>query len=122
MARRPPCSAAKLPAKAHRATAGSPARALKDKIVFKGDADYEGMREFGIFNARKPNRYPEAIVMAESVDDVIAAVKLARAMGAEVTVFTTDEAKVAEAEKLATSSTQWKAAGDRMRAIVEASR
>jgi len=51
---------------------------LAKKIYFKGDPAYEIQRRGATFNARKPNRFPTAIVLAENVDDVIAAVKLAR--------------------------------------------
>lgn len=56
----------------------SGASALKGKIIFKGDKRYEAYRQAAVWNARKPNRFPEAIVMAESVEDVVAAVRLAK--------------------------------------------
>ena len=58
--------------------------ALKGKIYFKGDPAYEIQRRGATFNARKPNRFPTAIVLAENVDDVIAAVKLAKERGWQV--------------------------------------
>ena len=57
---------------------------LAKKIYFKGDAAYEIQRRGATFNARKPNRFPTAIVLAENVDDVIAAVKLAKERGWQV--------------------------------------
>jgi FAD/FMN-containing dehydrogenase len=75
------------------AATGSPARAaeaaalqkkLGDKLTLKGATGYEELRQYLIFNARKPKRYPEGIVMAESIDDVVAAVKLAKARGWQV--------------------------------------
>jgi FAD/FMN-containing dehydrogenase len=58
---------------------------LAGKIHFKGDARYEALRQAASWNARKPNRYPNAIVLAESDADVIAAVKLAGERGWQVT-------------------------------------
>src|SRR5262245_2167947 len=67
------------------ATAGSSVPALAGKIHFKGDAQYEALRQAATWNARKPSRFPNAIVLAEREDDVIAAVKLARERGWQVT-------------------------------------
>jgi FAD/FMN-containing dehydrogenase len=50
-------------------------------ILRRGDAGYEEARRDAIWNGRKPNRQPEAIVLAEDVDDVVAAVRLARDRG-----------------------------------------
>jgi FAD/FMN-containing dehydrogenase len=58
--------------------------ALKGKIYYKGDPAYEIQRRGATFNARKPNRFPSAIVLAENVDDVIGAVKLAKERGWQV--------------------------------------
>jgi FAD/FMN-containing dehydrogenase len=71
---------------------GSPARVgrnrdeaiLKGKITFKGEERYEAYRQAAVWNARKPNRYPRAIVMAESIDDVCAAVRLAKRKGWQI--------------------------------------
>ncbi len=57
----------------------APAEELKSKIYYKDNPSYETFRKAATWNARKPNRYPNAIVHAENVDDVIAAVKLAKA-------------------------------------------
>jgi FAD/FMN-containing dehydrogenase len=61
-----------------------PASALEGKIYNKGDSSYEIQRRGAVWNARKPNRFPNAIVLAESVDDVIAAVRLAKQRGWQV--------------------------------------
>lgn len=50
---------------------------LAGRITFRGEARYEALRQAASWNARKPNRFPNAIVLAESDGDVIAAVKLA---------------------------------------------
>jgi hypothetical protein len=61
------------------------ADALAGKVHFKADSRYEALRQAASWNARKPNRYPNAIVLAESEADVIAAVKLAGERGWQVT-------------------------------------
>ncbi len=65
--------------------AAGAADALEGKIVYKDDPLYEIRRAGATWNARKPNRYPSAIVLAESDKDVIAAVKLAKQRGWQVT-------------------------------------
>lgn len=46
-------------------------------IFLRGSPEYEAERRKVVWNGRKPNRYPEIIVQANNVDDVIAAVKYA---------------------------------------------
>ena len=55
-------------------------------ILRLGDAGYEEARLDAIWNGRKPDRQPEAIVLAEDVDDVVAAVRLARDRGWQIGV------------------------------------
>ena len=50
-------------------------------ILTRGDGGYEEARLDAIWNGRKPNRFPEAIALAESVDDVVDAVRLAHRRG-----------------------------------------
>lgn len=57
---------------------------LAGRIYYKGQARYDAFRQAATWNARKPNRFPEAIVMAQDERDVIAAVKLARERGWQV--------------------------------------
>jgi FAD/FMN-containing dehydrogenase len=57
---------------------------LDGKILYKTDSSYEIQRRAAVWNARKPNRFPNAIVLAESVNDVVAAVKLAKQHGWQV--------------------------------------
>ena len=59
-------------------------RRPKGKIYYKGDSRYEIYRLNATWNARKPNRFPNAIVLAEDVNDVIAAVQLAKQRGWQV--------------------------------------
>jgi FAD/FMN-containing dehydrogenase len=64
----------------------SPDSALKDKVVYRGEARYETLRQAASWNARKPRRYPPAIVLPENETDIVAAVRLARARGWQVSV------------------------------------
>lgn len=68
---------------------------LRGRIYLKGEAGYEELREGSVWNARKPARYPPAIVMAENESDVVAAVRLARAKGWQVGVRSTGHSWVA---------------------------
>lgn len=77
------------------ATARAALAQLKDRLVLKGQPDYENLRIAAVWNARKPQRYPAAIAMAESDEDVVAAVKLARARGWKVGARSTGHSWVA---------------------------
>jgi len=46
-------------------------------MMVRGEAEYEQARRAAVWNGRTPDRFPEVIVQAESVPDVIAAVKYA---------------------------------------------
>jgi FAD/FMN-containing dehydrogenase len=53
--------------------------------LLERDADgYEEARRAAVWNGLKPERYPRAIVLAETTDDVIDAVRYARAHGLKV--------------------------------------
>src|SRR5581483_2073256 len=78
--------AARLPRLGIAAQVSTPIAALNGKIYYKGDSQYEIHRRSSVWNARKPNRFPSAIVLAESDKDVIAAVKLAKERGWQVGV------------------------------------
>jgi len=52
----------------------------------RGDEGYEEARVGRVFNARRPERHPAAVLLAESVDDVVAGVRLAREEGWQVAV------------------------------------
>ena len=56
------------------------------EIVWRGDPGYEEARVGRVFNARRPDRYPAAILFAEGEDDVVAGVRLARDRGLKVSV------------------------------------
>jgi hypothetical protein len=59
---------------------------FQDRLSWRGDAGYERERVEPVFNARKPERYPVAILKAESEEDVILGVQLARRSGLKVSV------------------------------------
>ena len=53
-------------------------------VLWRGDASYEEGRQAAAWNARKPERYPDVIVQATTVDDVVRAVRLANERGLRV--------------------------------------
>jgi FAD/FMN-containing dehydrogenase len=55
-------------------------------VYRRAEPGYEAARLDSVWNARKPERYPAVIVVAESEDDVVAAVDHARRHGLTVTV------------------------------------
>jgi len=58
-------------------------------IVWKSKADaseYERARVGRVFNYRRPNRYPVAVVEATHEDDIVEAIKLAKQLKARVSV------------------------------------
>ena len=62
------------------------ARADDGKIVWRGDPDYEATRRHMVWNQRTPQRFPEGIAVVASDQEVIDAVRLARARGLRVAV------------------------------------
>jgi FAD/FMN-containing dehydrogenase len=59
---------------------------LTGNVYRRGEEGYEEARRAAVWNARKPNRYPELIVTARTEADVVAAVRLARSRGLKVAV------------------------------------
>ncbi|HEY2601590.1 MAG TPA: FAD-binding oxidoreductase [Thermoleophilaceae bacterium] len=57
---------------------------IQGNVFWQGDDGYEQARQDAVWNARKPQRFPEVIVQAVSEDDVVAAVRLARERGLRV--------------------------------------
>ena len=51
---------------------------FEGRLLLRGDAAYEAARVEGVFNARRPDRHPQAILQAASAADVQAGVRLAR--------------------------------------------
>ena len=56
------------------------------RLVRRGEAGYEEARVGRVFNARRPDRYPVAVLEAADADDVVAGVRLAAANGWKVSV------------------------------------
>jgi FAD/FMN-containing dehydrogenase len=56
------------------------------RLIRRGEAGYEQARVGRIFNARRPDRFPAAILLADDADDVSAGVRLARERGWTVSV------------------------------------
>lgn len=59
---------------------------LRERAFRRGDPGYEAARRATMWNARLPDRYPDIIVQARDVYDVVAAVKMARREGLRVGV------------------------------------
>src|SRR6266704_2166282 len=59
---------------------------LAGRLLRRGDPLYEQARTGRIFNARRPDRFPAAVLLAESDDDVADGVRLAAERGWTVSV------------------------------------
>jgi FAD/FMN-containing dehydrogenase len=59
---------------------------MRGRSFRRGDDGYEQARRAAVWNARTPERYPDLIVQAEGEEDVVAAVRLARAEGMRIGV------------------------------------
>jgi len=56
------------------------------QLLWRGDPGYEEKRLDAVWNARKPDRFPEVVAVATCVDDVVDAVNHARSRGLRVAV------------------------------------
>jgi FAD binding domain len=56
------------------------------RLVYPSDADFEDARIGRVFNGRRPDRQPAAVLLAETDDDVVAGVQLAKRNGWSVSV------------------------------------
>ncbi len=65
---------------------GPPPAADGAVAVWRGDADYEATRRRMVWNERLPQRFPEVLVTVGSEPDVVAAVRLARSRGLQISV------------------------------------
>lgn len=63
-----------------------PPRPVRGSLLRRGDEGYEQARLGAVFNARRPDRYPAAVLLAADEADVVAGVQLARAEGLRVAV------------------------------------
>jgi FAD/FMN-containing dehydrogenase len=59
---------------------------LAGRLILRGEPGYEQARTGRIFNARRPDRFPAAVLLAASDDDVIDGVRLAGERGWPVSV------------------------------------
>src|SRR5260370_33572043 len=59
---------------------------FQGQLYWRGDDGYERERVGRVFNGRKPDRSPAAILKAAQEEDVIAGVQLARERGLRVSV------------------------------------
>ncbi|HEX4443977.1 MAG TPA: FAD-binding oxidoreductase [Galbitalea sp.] len=59
---------------------------LPGRLLLRGEPGFEEARVGRVFNGRRPDRQPAAILFAESDDDVLAGVRLAKAKGWTVSV------------------------------------
>ncbi|MFB6441947.1 FAD-binding protein, partial [Streptomyces sp. NPDC056411] len=64
----------------------TPATDLGTALLRRGAHGYEEARSAAVWNDRKPDRFPAALVRAASEDDVVRAVAHARERGLRVTV------------------------------------
>jgi FAD/FMN-containing dehydrogenase len=55
-------------------------------IIWRGEPGYEEVRTGRVFNARRPDRFPAAVLLAQTEEDVAAGVRLARDRGLTVSV------------------------------------
>jgi FAD/FMN-containing dehydrogenase len=56
------------------------------ELIWRGEPGYEEARVGRVFNARRPDRFPAAVLNARCDDDVVAGVRLARERGLKVSV------------------------------------
>lgn len=65
---------------------GSLGNESPSSVIYKDDPKYEEARVGRVFNHRRPDRYPRAVVEATSVKDIVDAVLLARELNTRVSV------------------------------------
>jgi len=59
---------------------------VDDRLIRRGADGYDEARFARVFNTRRPERYPAAVLVAESEDDVVKGVRLARDRGWKVAI------------------------------------
>jgi FAD/FMN-containing dehydrogenase len=59
---------------------------VRGRLIRRGEPGYEEARVGRVFNARRPDRFPAAVLLAADEDDVAAGVRLARDEGLKVSV------------------------------------
>ena len=60
--------------------------AIRGRLVLRGEPGYEEARVGRVFNARKPDRYPAAVLEVADADDVVAGVRVAIERGWSLSV------------------------------------
>src|SRR5947208_12736578 len=65
---------------------GTRTQAPTARTLWRDDPEYERARVDAVWNARKPNRFPDVIVMASSAEDVVEAVELAKSRAMRIAV------------------------------------
>lgn len=60
--------------------------AFTGRLIERGSAEYEAARTARVFNERRPDRFPAAVLQVADEADVVAGVRLARERGWSVTV------------------------------------
>ncbi len=65
-------------------TGAAPAAVPAGRLLRRGEPGYEAARLDAVWNARKPDRFPAAILLAESAAEVAAGVRFARAEGLRI--------------------------------------
>jgi FAD/FMN-containing dehydrogenase len=61
---------------------------LSDRLILRGADGYDAARYAHIFNARRPERHPAAVLLAEAEDDVLDGVRIAGDRGWKVAIRT----------------------------------
>lgn len=64
----------------------TPESGIAGRVLRRGDEGYEQYRQYTCWHDRVPDRYPEAIVIATTDDDVVGAVRLATREGLGIAV------------------------------------
>lgn len=59
---------------------------FRGTLIWREEPEYEPARVARVFNSRRPQRFPRAVLLAESIEDVIAGVQLARELHLTVSV------------------------------------
>src|SRR5258707_15647276 len=59
---------------------------VDDFVILRGADGYDEARVARVFNARHPERFPAAVLVAESEDDIVEGVRLARKRGWKVAI------------------------------------
>jgi FAD/FMN-containing dehydrogenase len=59
---------------------------VNDRLILRGADGYDEARFARVSNARRPERYPAALLLAESEDDIVEGVRLAHDRGWKVAI------------------------------------